>query len=168
MPSTRITKRVQARPDEVFDMVADVQNYPVFINLISEMRITKEISENEFEAEAIVAYKMLRERFRSRVVADKEAGTISVRKADIGGALKSLENKWKFHELSDGSTAVDFYVDVTLKPFPLNMLIKEKMDRASEVLMDAFIRRAAQVCEIVGEPDPSAALVAELNSIASV
>ncbi|MEP6341762.1 MAG: type II toxin-antitoxin system RatA family toxin [Maricaulaceae bacterium] len=164
MPSKHLTQRVRAAPDQVFDMVADVENYPVFINLISNLRITKKISETDFEAEAIVVYKMFRETFRSHIHIDRDAGFIRVTKAKKGGALKTLENKWNFHELSDGSTAVNFYVDVSLKAFPLNMLVKQKMGRASEVIIDAFVRRAAQVCDVVGDDVDSSELLAEISS----
>lgn len=150
MPSTHLIRRVCAAPDDVFDIVADVENYPKFINLISALRITKQISPTDFEAEAIVAYKMLRETFRSHIHIDREKGLIEVSKAQAGGAVKTLKNTWKFYELSDGSTAVDFFVDVSLKAFPLNILIREKMGRASDVIMAAFERRAAQVCKPVG------------------
>ena len=165
MPSKHLTQRVRAAPDQVFDMVADVENYPKFINLISNLRITKKISDTDFEAEAIVAYKMFRETFRSHIHIDREAGLIRVTKAEKGGAVKTLENRWQFHELSDGSTAVDFYVDVSLKAFPLNMIIEQKMGRASEVIMAAFERRAAQVCDVVGDTKPNNEIVAELKTI---
>jgi len=149
-------------------MVADVENYPVFINLISNLRITKKISDTDFEAEAIVAYKMFRETFRSLVHIDREKKYIHVSKAEKGGALKTLDNKWYFHELSDGSTAVDFHVEVSLKAFPLNILVSKKMGSASEVIMGAFERRAAQVCGVVGDETPSPELHAELESVRSV
>jgi len=168
MPSTHLTKRVRAAPDQVFDMVADVENYPVFINLISNLRITKKISDTDFEAEVIVSYKMFRETFRSLIHIDRANNIIRVSKAEKGGAVKTLENKWHFYELSDGSTAVDFYVEVSLKAFPLNMLVNQKMDRASEVIMGAFERRAAQVCKVVGDKTPSPELRAELAAVRSV
>ncbi len=134
-------------------MVANVEDYPKFINLISALRITKQINDTDFEAEAVIAYKMIRESFRSLVHINRETRFIRVTKAERGGAVKTLENTWTFHELSDGSTLVDFYVDVSLKAFPLNMLIREKMDRASDNIMSAFERRAAQVCKSVGSTD---------------
>jgi len=130
-------------------MVANVEDYPVFISLISALRITKKINETDFEAEAVVAYKMIRESFKSLIHIDREKKFIRVTKAEKGGAVKTLDNTWKFHPLSDGSTAVEFYVDVSLKAFPLNLLIKDKMARASDVIMNAFVARAAQICKPV-------------------
>jgi len=158
VPSTHLIRRVCAAPDDVFNVVADVESYPKFINLISGLRITKQLSETDFEAEAIVAYKMLRETFRSRIHIDRDESRISVTKAEAGGAVKTLENSWKFYPLSDGSTAVDFYVDVSLKAFPLNILIRDKMERATDVIMQAFERRTAQICTPIGDDKLNLAL----------
>jgi len=149
MPSTSFTRHICHDADELLEMVADVENYPVFINLISALRITKKNDDKNFEAEAVVAYKMIRESFKSRIHIDRENKFIRVTKAEKGGAVKALENTWKFHPLSDGSTAVEFYVDVSLKAFPLNMLIRDKMGKASDVIMNAFVARAAQICKPV-------------------
>jgi len=147
MPSTQFTQHICHDADELLELVADVENYPEFINLISALRITKQISETDFEAEAIVSYKMLRESFRSLINIDREKRFVRVSKAEKGGAVKTLENTWKFHPLSDGTTAVEFYIDVSLKAFPLNILIQEKMVKASDIIMGAFERRAASVCK---------------------
>jgi len=147
MPSTQFTKHIKHAPDELLAMVSNVEEYPKFINLISNLRITKQVSETDFEAEAIVAYKALRQTFKSLIHVDKAKRFIRVTKAEKGGAVKNLENRWTFHELSDGTTLVDFYVDVTLKAFPLNMLIRDKFDKASVDIMNAFEWRASQVCK---------------------
>lgn len=149
MPSASFTRHICHDADDLLEMVADVEHYPEFINLISALRITKKIDGKNFEAEAVVAYKMIRESFKSLIHIDRDKKFIRVTKAEKGGAVKTLENTWKFHPLSDGSTAVEFYVDVTLKAFPLNMLIRDKMDKASDVIMNAFVARAAQVCKPV-------------------
>ena len=149
MPSASFTRHICHDPDDLLEMVANVEDYPTFINLISVLRITKKLSDTDFEAEAVVAYKMIRESFKSLIHVDRDKKFIRVTKAEKGGAVKTLENTWKFHALRDGSTAVEFYVDVSLKAFPLNMLIRDKMDKASDVIMNAFVARAAQVCKPV-------------------
>jgi len=149
MPTASFIRHIGHAPDELLDMVANVEDYPIFINLISALRITKQIDDKNFEAEAIVAYKMIRESFKSLIHIDREKKYIRVTKAEKGGAVKTLENTWKFHPLEDGSTAVEFFVDVSLKAFPLNILIRDKMDRASDMIMNAFVARAKQVCEPV-------------------
>lgn len=168
VPSKKMNIRVRATPDQLFEMVSDVEKYPEFINLIPELRITKKISDTDFEAEAIVAYKMFRETFRSHIHIDREKSFIRVTKAQKGGALKTLENRWNFRELSDGTTLVDFYVDVSLKVFPLNMIVKDKMGRASELIMDAFVRRAKQLYGVIGDKSTTLEMRAEIKSKASI
>ena len=163
MPTARFTRHIRHDADELLEMVANVEDYPRFINLISALRITNKINETDFEAEAIIAYKMIRESFKSRIHINREKKFIRVIKAEKGGAVKALENTWKFHSLSDGSTAVEFFVDVSLKAFPLNMLIKDKMGKASDVIMNAFIARAAQICKPVKDEDMD--LTAEYNRL---
>jgi len=154
MPSVSFTKRINHSADDLLDMVANVEEYPTFIDLISSLRITKQVSETDFEAEAVAAYKSIRQSFKSLVQVDRDKKLIRVTKAEKGGAVKNLENRWVFHELPDGTTLVDFYVDVTLKAFPLNILIKDKFEKASRHIMNVFETRAAQVCDPV-KADPA-------------
>jgi len=163
MPKAHLVRRIRHTPEDLFDLVADVEKYPEFINLLSNLRITKTVSDTEFEAEAIVAYKMLRETFRSRVVADKDALKISVNKADKSGAVKSLENSWAFYELKDGSSLVDVVVNVKLKAMPLEFLLRDKFGKASEHIINLFETRASHTYRVVGEE--SYDVKAELRSL---
>jgi len=151
MPKTHITRRIAHAPDELFDLVADVENYPKFINLISALRVTRKLSETEFEAEAIVAYKMISETFKSHISADREALKIAVTKAEKGGAVKSLLNSWAFHPLKDGSTLVDAVVEVKLKAMPLEFLLRDKFGKVSTNIINAFEIYAGQELEKVGD-----------------
>jgi len=149
MPSAAFKKHIRHTPDELVALVSNVEEYPKFIDLISHLRVTKRIDERNFEAEAIVAYKAIRQTFKSLIHVDKDKRFIRVTKAEKGGAVKVLENRWTFYELSDGTTLVDFYVDVTLAAFPLNLLIRDKFQKASVDIMDSFETRAAEVCSPV-------------------
>lgn len=151
MPKIHLLRRIQTAPEGLYDLVFDVENYPEFINLISALRITKKLSETEFEAEAIVAYKMISEIFRSHITADKEALKISVTKAEKGGAVKSLLNGWTFHPLKDGSTLVEVVVDVRLKARPLEFLLRDKFAKASTKIITAFEKRAYQKLPKIGD-----------------
>ena len=134
-------------------MVSDVERYPEFINLLSGLRITKRLSETEFEAEAIVAYKMISETFRSHITANREDLTIQVKKADKSGVVKSLDNSWKFFPLKDGSSLVDVQVSVALKAKPLEFLLRDKFGKASVHIVNLFEKRASQNVPMVGELD---------------
>ena len=128
-----------------------MERYPEFINLLSDLRVSKILSNTEFEAEAIVSYKMIRETFRSHITADPEALKISVKKAEKGGIVKSLVNDWAFYRLKDGSSLVDVVVDVRLKALPLEFLLRDKFEKASVHIVNLFETRAGQNYPVMGD-----------------
>ena len=157
MPSARYARRIFHAPDDLLALVENVEAYPEFVNLISALRITRreDISpmHTHFEAEALVAYKMINERFASTVDVLRDQHRIEVRKSERGGALKHLENIWTFHPLPDGSTLVQFDIDVRLKAFFLDSLLAQKFDSAAQAVIKAFEARAAQLAQPAGERD---------------
>lgn len=147
MPSARLTEHLPHAPADMMDLVTSVEKYPEFLSFVSGMRIIggKQCIANgeRFEAEMAVRYKMITERVRCIVQTDTENGTVKVSKADKSGPIKALANDWTFYPMPDGTTLVDLTVDVTLKAFPLNMLVKQKFGDASDKILSAFKRRAA-------------------------
>lgn len=150
-------------------MVADVERYPDFIDLISALRIKKRVAisqdEQRFEADAIVAYKFISETFGSTVTVNTAARTITVAKASRGGAVKSLRNDWVFHPLSDGSTLVDFDVDVRLKAFPLEMIAREKFPKVAAKIMGYFIDHARETLPLIEPRDVALNIPAEVKRL---
>jgi len=157
MPSTRIQRRIMHRPEDLLELVADVERYPKFITFISALRVKdRKIlpdGRETFDAEATVSYKFISERFHSQIIVDRDKKTISVNKSGHGGAVKKLKNNWAFQKLSDGSTLVDFYVDVSLKAFPLNILLREKFDKIGNEIMSLFEKKAGLAYEKTGDAE---------------
>ena len=157
MPKARYAKRILHAPDDLLNMVADVEKYPEFVDFISAMRVIsreeKSPSHTHFEAEALIAYKMINEQFASVVDVHRDQHKIVVEKSDRSGAVKALRNEWVFHPLPDGSTLVEFFVDVKLKAFFLDRLLTDKFERASTEIMDRFEARASEIYETVGQDD---------------
>ena len=150
-------KRLFHNPDDLLDMVIDVEKYPKFINFISSVRVLKRETPTPamqaLTVDVAIQYKFISETFRSLVTADRDNRCIQIEKAGHGGAVRELENTWIFHELSDGSTQLDFEVNVTLKAAPLQFLIRNKIDKASHSIMNAFERRAKQIFPPAGDRD---------------
>ncbi len=148
-------KRLFHRPEDLLDMVIDVENYPKFINFITSVRILRR--ENPSPArealtvDVAVQYKFISETFRSLATADRDNLSISIKKAGHGGAVRKLTNIWTFHPLSDGSTQLDFSLDVALKAAPLQFLVRGKIDDAAASIMDAFEKRARLICAPTGD-----------------
>ncbi len=157
MPSARLTEHLRHSPADMMDLVTSVEKYPEFLNFVAGLRIIGgrqcTATGERFEAEMAVSYKMISETVRCIVEINNDNGTVKVSKADKSGPIKTLLNDWTFYALPDGSTLVDLTVDVTLKAFPLNMLVKQKFGEASDKIMSAFKRRAAGQYKTVGDAD---------------
>ena len=62
---------VPYRPDQLFDLVADVRKYPEFLPWCVGARVTSE-EKDLVVADLMIGYKLVRERFTSRVILDKK------------------------------------------------------------------------------------------------
>ncbi|WP_017930535.1 SRPBCC family protein [Robiginitomaculum antarcticum] len=168
MPKAHLQEIMPYRPDDLLGMVTNVEQYPSFLNFVSSMRVLgprERIGDIEtFEAQMNVAYKMVSESVRCSVTIDYAKRSVIVRNSDKPGPLKTLINDWKFTELSDGRTVIDFMVNVTLKSFPLNLLAAQKFGSVTDKIMDIFKLRAAQILRPVKE-DPKIDLAAEFKDL---
>ncbi|MBL4870239.1 MAG: type II toxin-antitoxin system RatA family toxin [Robiginitomaculum sp.] len=153
MAKIHLQRHMPHSADDLLTMVADVEKYPEFIHLIPAVRILsrEKISgkSEKFTADVGIKYKLISEQFRSEVLVDREAKTLSIKRAGHGGAVKKLENNWKFIPQEDSTTLIDFTLNVQLKALPFEFLIKQKFDKAANYIMNAFENRALEVCPIV-------------------
>ena len=72
MPSFRITRWVRHSPQQMYDLVADVEHYPEFLPLCESLRVLRRQPGTGEGMEVLVAemgvgYKAIRERFTTRV-----------------------------------------------------------------------------------------------------
>ena len=111
MPTHAERKNLPYTPEQMFDLVADVENYGNFLPWCLACRKTRE--ENDMiDADLIIGYKMIREKFKSRIFMNRPD---EIRVEYLDGPLKSLSNQWTFIRNSDGSCTIDFYVDFEFK-----------------------------------------------------
>src|ERR1700753_946014 len=94
-------------PEQLFTLVADIERYPEFLPWCVGARI-RERTDKTITADLLIGFRMVRERFTSRVVLDRP-GLIDVTYSD--GPFKYLTNHWKFVPQPDGRCLLDFYVD---------------------------------------------------------
>ncbi|MEZ5818477.1 MAG: type II toxin-antitoxin system RatA family toxin [Hyphomicrobiaceae bacterium] len=146
MPSFETTRRIPYSPNEMFDLVADVEQYPRFFPLCEALRVKKR--ERQGDKEVLVAamdigYRAIRETITSRVTLDRRNLTVLVELVD--GPFRHLENNWKFVEAADGGTTVRFSMAYELKSMMLQMLVGGLFDQAFRRCVVAFEARAREV-----------------------
>jgi coenzyme Q-binding protein COQ10 len=144
MPTFSSKRRVRHSPRDMFELVADVEKYPLFLPLCEELRVRRRTPAGEDGVEALVAdmtvgYKAIRETFTSRVTLDRPRQRILVEYVD--GPFRYLENRWTFRPAEDGCE-VEFFITYEFRSFALGMLMGTMFDRAFRKFSEAFERRA--------------------------
>jgi coenzyme Q-binding protein COQ10 len=152
MPKHSETRHLPYTPEQMFDLVADVERYPEFLPWVSAMRVRSD-TPTETVADMIVGFKGLRETFTSRVTKERP-GVIDVEYLD--GPLKYLRNNWRFRPEEQGC-AVDFTVDFAFKNRVFEMLAGQVFGTALRRMIGAFEDRAAKLYGISSSSANSAA-----------
>jgi coenzyme Q-binding protein COQ10 len=144
MPIKELTREVPYGAEEMFDLVADVRAYPSFIPWMEALRVREDDvqdGQGRLTADAVIGYKMFRERFTSDVTLDKAGRRIKVEA--VRGPLRHLRNEWRFESREGGST-VRFEVDFAFKNRLMQAAAGQLMDRGFARLVQAFEEEAAR------------------------
>jgi coenzyme Q-binding protein COQ10 len=142
LPSFRTVRRVPFTPDQMFDVVADVERYPQFLPLCEGLVVHERKSGaagEELTATMTVGYKAITERFTTHVVLDRARHMIRVRHRD--GPFTHLENEWRFTPAAGGSD-VHFAIDYAFRSAMLSLIVGAAFDKAVRSYTDAFEARA--------------------------
>jgi coenzyme Q-binding protein COQ10 len=147
MPEFTTKRRVHHAASDMFDLVADVEQYPEFVPLCRELKVRKRVPEPEgvevLIADMTVAYKLVREKFTSRVTLDHPNLQILVEYLE--GPFSHLENRWTFHPLGKSSCEIEFFISYQFRSRTLGLLMGAMFDAAFRRFAAAFERRADQV-----------------------
>jgi len=140
------THRVAFSPRQMFDLVADVEQYPNFLPLCEALtlRSRERIGDKEvLIADMTVGYMALRQTFTSRVVLDARllvvhAGSLAEYPS---GPFRRLANDWRFLP-APGGCDVAFAIAYEFKSLALGMLVGGLFDRVFRRYTRAFEERA--------------------------
>jgi len=145
VPSFRNERHVRHRAEQMFDLVADVERYPEFVPLCTSLRVRNRRPQGQGRetliADMAVGYKMIRERFTSRVVLDKPRLRVVVEY--INGPFSHMENIWTFRDFPEQEVSlVTFFIDYEFRSRMLGALMGSMFDAAFRKFSKAFEERA--------------------------
>ncbi len=136
---------------QLFDLVADVARYPEFLPWCLGARI-RERSSTVIVADLLIGFRMVRERFTSRVVL---AGPRRIDVSYTEGPFRYLNNHWEFVPQPGGGCLIDFYVDFEFRSRVLQKIIGMLFNEAVKRMVGAFETRARQ---LYGDPGAAGAV----------
>jgi coenzyme Q-binding protein COQ10 len=145
MPTQSDIRILPYSAQQMYDLVADVANYPKFLPWTSAARIRSMEPVGDHTvmmADLVISFKVFREKFGSRVTL--WPGEKKIDTAYIDGPFKHMESCWKFRDVEGGcevSFDVDFEFRNRLLQGAAGMFFNEAMQR----VVRAFERRAAEL-----------------------
>lgn len=147
MPQFTTGRRVRHSAADMFDLVADVERYPEFVPMCSDLVVTDRRTSGEgvetVVTDMTVSFKLVRETFRSRVTLDRAKLQILVEY--LQGPFSRMQNRWSFRPLGEDSCEVEFFIDYEFRSRMLAMLMGSMFDVAFRRFATAFEARADKV-----------------------
>jgi len=150
LTSHRQTLDLPYRPEDLFDLAADVGRYPEFITWIQSLKLVSEQEEPmrmRCRAEVTVGFKGFRETFVTDVDARRPELAIDV--TLVRGPFRKLANSWRFQPAATGSR-VEFAIQFEFRNFVLQALADANKTYAVKRVIDAFTSEAARRYRKVG------------------
>ncbi|WP_372006700.1 type II toxin-antitoxin system RatA family toxin [Tistrella mobilis] len=149
MPSFSEKRVLPYAPDQLFDLVAAVDRYPEFLPwcIASRIRTRESFADAEghkrerMEADLVIGFKMIRERFTSKVELLRPHEVLVT---DVTGPFEHLRNRWCFEPHPEGCL-VDFEVDFKFRSRLLDNVMGALFGEATRRMVKAFEARAADL-----------------------
>ncbi|MBF0369163.1 MAG: type II toxin-antitoxin system RatA family toxin [Magnetococcales bacterium] len=144
MPKISASATVPHSPQQMYDLVVDMDSYPKFLPWCVHATKSEE-TETQFLSEMTVSFKGIRQTFHT--IDYLEPG----RKVEIkhrSGPFKRLESVWTFSPVSGGGARVDFTIDFLFSNTLMNVTLGPLFAQASKQMVAAFRNRAQAIYQL--------------------
>lgn len=152
MPTHAEKRIVPYTPEQIFDLVADVERYPEFLPWCVATRVRRREGPNSFVADLVIGFKVFRERFTSTV------GLTRPHRIDVvyrEGPFYHLTNHWVFEKDDVGNCIIDFYIDFEFRSRTMQKIIGSLFNQAVQRMVGAFEKRARAIYGDGAGPPPT-------------
>ena len=127
----------------IYDLVMDIEKYPEFLPWCKAAKITQIISEKNLEADLLINFKNIFEKYSSDVKHGFTSPNLYfIDVVAIKGPFKNLVNKWKISEIDEENCLVEFFLEFEFNSIFLTKILGSFFEKAAEKMMSAFEERA--------------------------
>ena len=137
MPKREKTVLVPYTPEQMFDLVADVEHYPEFVPGYREAKVDQR-SGDILQTSQCIGLGVVNARFHSVATLNRPT-CIQIRSME--SPFDSLDVEWRFEPAEEGCRVV-FRADARLGNGLAARLFQPWVDRLSELVPPAFVARA--------------------------
>lgn len=159
MPARTVSRTVPYSSEQLFDLVADVERYPLFVPSWAAARIIKHLPDGGYRTDQILRVGPMREEFITETHLSRPT---RIEVVDVKGPFDHLHILWNFTSIDDNACHIDLSVDVQLRSRALRALSSIMAGDSVDRMVRAFEDRARQVYG----PPPRTALNAVRASVA--
>ena len=138
MPQHSETRILPYQPEQIFALVRDVRAYPQFLPWCQGARVYDERGD-VFTADVLIGYKMIREKYTSRVHCTVPSRIVV---EYLNGPFQYLRNTWDFVPLAGGGCEVCFFIDFEFRSALLRRVASAVFHEVVRRMVSAFEARA--------------------------
>ncbi len=134
-------------PQEMFDLVVDIESYPQFLPWCQRVEILA-LEHRQVTARLHLSYSGVRQSFTTR---NLHGDDLSLSVLLVDGPFSALAGFWRFHPLqspgsvSPGACKVEFDLRYQFSHRTLELLVSPMFDRVANTMVESFVKRAEQV-----------------------
>jgi ribosome-associated toxin RatA of RatAB toxin-antitoxin module len=139
--ATRDVRRsalVTFSPEQMFDLVIDVERYPEFLPWVAAASL-HERSGHDLLASMEMQRGGVRERFTTRNTFERP-GYMTLQL--VQGPFRTLEGRWNFTPIGDAGTRIELEMRFEFANPVVSLLFGKAFEQSCNALIDAFIARA--------------------------
>jgi ribosome-associated toxin RatA of RatAB toxin-antitoxin module len=127
--------------EQMFDLVNDIESYPLFLHWCSGARI--EVRQgNTVEASLEIGVLGFSRSFRTR---NTLARPIRIQIELVSGPFRRLRGEWKFTPLAEGGCDVSLSLQFEVTVSPFGTVFSKVFEELAGAQMTAFTERAAKI-----------------------
>jgi len=141
MPRVERSVLVHYSAEQMFDLVAEVEDYPQFLPWCSGSHTEPEHG-GGLDATVEIDYRGIRSRFTTR---NQMRYPEQIRMTLVDGPFRSLEGIWHFHALRPGACKVQLNLNYAFASGLLGRAVAPVFDLIANSMIDSFVQRAAQI-----------------------
>jgi len=128
-------------PEQMFDLVVDVERYPQFLPWVTSAEL-HEKSDRDLLASMEMQRAGVSERFTTRNTFERPA-MMTLRL--VRGPFRLLEGRWSFTRIGDAGTRIELEMRFEFGNPVVSLLFGKAFEQSCNSLIDAFIVRARQL-----------------------
>lgn len=137
-------KILEYTPNQLYQLVLDVEKYPLFLPWCNKVTIIERMNEGCFLADMHIKFKALSYTYRSKVTHTMDHN-YEIKVDAISGVFSYLHNKWQFYGNEEGKSVVEFSIDFKFNNSIFNKLVEPLFAAITHKMISCFEKRANAV-----------------------